>query len=96
MDLFNIPGIPATKESDNRILNKTTKKPSKVVAKAGLSLQERILAIKRSVEENLGEYKEKYECIREETQLKVFIDQCIENGEVALDTETTRVKSYVR
>lgn len=96
MDLFNIPGIPATKENDNRILNKTTKKPSKVVAKAGLSLQERILAIKRSVEENLGEYKEKYECIREETQLKVFIDQCIENGEVALDTETTRVKSYVR
>ena len=89
MDLFNIPGIPATKENDNRILNKTTKKPSKVVAKAGMRLQERISNIKRLVEENLGEYKEKYECIRDETKLKVYIDNCIQNGIVALDTETT-------
>ena len=96
MDLFNIPGIPATKENDNRILNKTTKKPSKVVTKAGMSLQERISNIKRLVEQNLGEYKEKYECIRDEIQLKVFIDQCISEGEAALDTETTRIKSYVR
>lgn len=89
MDLFNIPGVPSTKESDSKILNKTTKKPSKVVAKAGMSLQERITRIKNSVEEHLGEYKEKYECIRDEVQLKVYIDNCIENGIVALDTETT-------
>ena len=57
MDLFNIPCIPSTKESDSKILNKTTIKPSKVVAKAGMSLQERISNIKRLVDENLGEYK---------------------------------------
>ena len=46
MDLFNIPGVPSTKESDKNILSKTTKKPSKVVTKAGMSLQERITRIK--------------------------------------------------
>ena len=95
MDLFNIPGIPSTKETDKKILNKTTKKPSKVVAKAGMSLQERISNIKRLVNENLGEYKEKYQCIRDETQLKVYIDDCIKNGICAIDTETQRIKSNV-
>lgn len=89
MDLFNIPGVPSTKESDKNILSRTTKKPSKVVAKAGMSLQERITRIKNSVEEHLGEYKEKYQCIRDEKQLKVYIDDCIKNGIVALDCETT-------
>ena len=89
MDLFSIPGVPSTKANDTNILSKTAKKPSRVVSKAGMSLQERITRIKNSVEEHLGEYKEKYECIREETQLRVYIDQCLLNNVVALDTETT-------
>lgn len=89
MDLFNIPGIPSTKESDKKILNKSIKKASKVVAKASKSLSERINAIKRSVEENLGEYKEKYDCIRNIEELEKYIDKCIKNGIAAIDTETT-------
>ena len=89
MDLFSIPGIPSTKETDKRILNKTAKKPSKVVAKTGKSLTERISNIKRTVEENLGEYKEKYDCIRDIDKLEEYIDKCIENGIAAIDTETT-------
>lgn len=96
MDLFSIPGVPSTKDQDKNILNKTVKKAPKVVAKAGMSLQERITRIKNSVEEHLGEYKEKYECIRDEVELKVYIDNCIQNGIVALDTETTRLESNVR
>jgi len=88
MDLFNIPGVPSTREQDKHILSKTAKKPSKVIAKSGMSLQERISRIKQSVDEHLGEYKDRYDCIREETQLKVYIDQCLENGIVAIDTET--------
>ena len=95
MDLFNIPGIPSTKESDKNILNKTVKKPSKVVAKTGKSLSERINAIKRSVEENLGEYKEKYQCIRDEISLRLYIDDCIKNGLVALDTGTTGLNPMI-
>ena len=89
MDLFNIPGVPSTKEQDKNILSKTTKKPSKVVAKAGMSLQERISNIKRLVEQNLGEYKEKYDCIRNIEDLENYIDKCIKNGVCAIDTETT-------
>ena len=89
MDLFNIPGIPSTKESDNKILNKTTKKPSKVVAKKGKNLSDRIASMKRLVEENLGEYKEKYDCIRTEKELADYIEICRINGVCALDTETT-------
>ena len=88
MDLFNIPGIPSTKESDKNILNKTAKKPSKVISKVGKSLSERIASIKRSVEEHLGEYKEKYDCIREEKDLENYISLCIEKGICSLDTET--------
>lgn len=89
MDLFSIPGIPATREQDKNILSKTTKKPSKVVAKAGMSLQERISRIKSLVAEHLGEYKEKYDCIRDAEELNAYITDCIINGEVAIDTETT-------
>lgn len=89
MDLFELPGFPSTKENDKRIASKTAKKPTKAVAKAGTSLSQRISNIKRLVEENLGEYKEKYDCIRDEISLKVYIDNCIQNGIVALDTETT-------
>ena len=89
MDLFTIPGIPATRQDDKNILNKTVKKTKKAVAKVGKSLSERIANIKRSVEENLGEYKDKYDCIREETDLVRYIDLCVEKGVCAIDTETT-------
>lgn len=89
MDLFNLPGIPSTKETDKLITSKTAKKPKKAIAKAGMSLVERISNIKRLVEQNLGEYKEKYDCIRENTVLHFYINECIKKGVVALDTETT-------
>lgn len=89
MDLFNIPGVLSTKEQDKNILNKTSKKVSKAVAKTGMSLQERISNIKRLVNENLGEYKDNYNCIRDEAHLESYINTCIENGICALDTETT-------
>lgn len=54
-----------------------------------MGLSERITRIKNIVEEHLGEYKEKYQCIKDEISLKVYIDECIQNGVVALDTETT-------
>lgn len=89
MDLFSLPGIPSTQESDKLIATKTTKKPSKVVAKGGMSLSEKISNIKRSVEQNLGEYKEKYQCIRTYEELHQYINMCIGNGICSIDTETT-------
>ena len=88
MDLFSIPGVPPTKERDKNILSRTSKKPSKVISKAGMSLQERISKIKNSVEEHLGEYKDKYICIRNEIELNLYLTKCVKNGECSLDTET--------
>lgn len=50
---------------------------------------ERIANIKEDVERNLGEYKEKYYCIRNINDLEDYIDKCIKNGVCVIDTETT-------
>lgn len=89
MDLFNIPGIPSTKESDSNILKKVAKKPVKAIVKSGQSLAEKITNMKIMVEQHLGKYKDKYHCIRSYEELNQYINQCIENGFCALDTETT-------
>jgi len=89
MDLFDIPGIPSTKESDKNILSKTAKKPAKTISKSSSSISERISNIKRIVEEHLGEYREKYDCIRNEKELSDYIEICRINGICAIDTETT-------
>ena len=88
MDLFNIPGFPSTKETDKKILNKTEKKTAKVTGKVGKNIGEQIALIKQNVENNLGEYRDKYQCIRYDVDLQDFIDKCIEVGWVAIDTET--------
>lgn len=89
MDLFTLPGIPSTKESDKQITTKTTKKAKKQVIKAGSSLLERITNIVTLVEQKLGIYKDKYNCIRNEDDLKEYISKCIDNGICSIDTETT-------
>lgn len=89
MSLFDLPGISSTKETDNKILNKTTKKAARVVLKSGGSLIDKIANIKNLVDKNLGEYEDKYICIREYNELELYVNKCIENGICAIDTETT-------
>ena len=73
MDLFEIPGLPSTKESDKLIAKKTTKKPVKSGIKAGTSLSDAIRKIKLLVEEKLGKYKDKYLCIRNYEELEAYV-----------------------
>lgn len=89
MDLFNLPNVPNSKELDNKIINKSSKKPAKVISKSTNNLAQKISDIKYSVEKNLGEYKERYNCIRTYEELETYINQCIDNGICAIDTETT-------
>ncbi len=88
MDLFSLPNIASTQEMDKLIASKTVKKPLKTTIKGNISLTERISRIKQLVEEHLGEYKDKYDCIRLGRDLKWYIDDCIKNGICALDSET--------
>ena len=90
MLLFDLPDLVVSKQDDKAILNKTTKKQAKVVARGGSkSLIEIIKQIEQSVTEKLGHYLNDYLCIRDEQSLKEYIDKCIEQGEATLDTETT-------
>lgn len=88
MDLFTLPGIPSTRESDKKITSKTAKK-SKTIIKAGNSLLEKITSMTAFVNQKLGIYKDKYLCIRSEDELETYIDSCIDKGICSIDTETT-------
>lgn len=89
MSLFDLPNISNSKVSDNAILSKTSKKVTKPLIKGGGSLIDKINSITYEVDSKLGEYKDKYECIRNLADLTTYIDKCIENNVCALDTETT-------
>lgn len=89
MSLFDLPNISNSKVSDSAILSKTSKKVTKPLIKGGGSLIDKINSITYEVDSKLGEYKDKYECIRNLVDLTTYIDKCIENNVCALDTETT-------
>ena len=89
MSLFDLPNISSSKISDNAILSKTSKKVIKPIIKGSGSLIDKINSITYEVDSKLGEYKDKYNCIRSIEELKNYIDKCIENNICALDTETT-------
>lgn len=89
MGLFDLPNIPNNKDSDKSILNKTSKKVKPPVFKGGGTLLDKINQITREVESKLGDYKDRYKCIRTEEELTNYIDKCVQNNICALDTETT-------
>ena len=89
MDLFTLPNIPSTRADDSNIIKKTAKKVSKQVIRSGSSILERITNITTLVNQKLGSYKEKYECIRTENDLEDYISACIKFGKCSIDTETT-------
>lgn len=88
MGLFDLPNIPNNKDSDKSILNKTSKKVKPPVFKGSGTLLDKINQIISEVESKLGDYKDRYKCIRTEEGLTSYIDKCIENNICALDTET--------
>lgn len=90
MSLFDIPKRPG-RESDVGIAKKSNTK-SKVTAptiKGGGTLLEKISAIKSMVEKNLGQFKDDYIIIQDKEILHKYIDACIENNVISIDTETT-------
>lgn len=89
MSLFDLPNISNTRNLDNKILSKTSKKVTKPVLKGGGSLLDKINSIIYEVDSKLGEYKDNYDCIRNVEELHTYITMCISNNVCALDTETT-------
>lgn len=87
--LFDIPKR-STKEQDMALAKKanSTKKAIPTV-RGGGSIVSRIQNIVAMVETKLGKYRDRYILIREEQDLIDYIDKCIENGIISIDTETT-------
>ena len=89
MALFDIP-TRSTRADDISIAKKTkTKSKAPTVVKDGGGLLGRIAIIRDLVEKNLGEYREVYEVIPDKEVLKEYLRKCLEDGVVAIDTETT-------
>lgn len=89
MPLFDVPTRPG-RDTDNKIAKKANSKVRQTATvKGGSSLIEKIATIKALVEKNLGHLADEYIIIREEQDLIDYIDKCINNGVISIDTETT-------
>lgn len=90
MALFEVPKRN-TKEQDKSLASKSKKTPLKNVAAVtgGNDILARINQIKAMVETKLGKYKDRYIVINEEEQLYNYLQACMDNGVIAIDTETS-------
>ena len=81
--------------SNNRAFVKQLQEQAKKVKKAeptikkGGSLITKIQNIEKLVQERLGHYAKELELIQTPQRLHEYIDECINNGIIAIDTETT-------
>lgn len=84
------------KASDLAIAKKSNAKAKKSpVTVKGNGLLDKINFIRQFVEEHLGKYKDAYVCIRDIKTLRKYVDTCLSDGRIALDTETTGLNVFV-
>lgn len=89
MALFDMP-VRAGREVDNKIAKKANSKTRQTATvKGGSSLIDKIAAINALVEKNLGHLKDDYIIIKDREVLHKYLDKCIENSVISIDTETT-------
>lgn len=92
MALFNLPKNKNSRSNDSKAVSKSSsiKSNKTITIKGGGTLADKIQSISVLVESKLGKYKKDYDVIRDEPEkLKQYINACIENNIVAIDTETT-------
>lgn len=94
--LFDLPAragksqaLAVAKKSKSKATAKNTVKGS---SRAGVV--DRISTINAVVEKNLGQYRDAYIVIRDEDILHTYIDRCIENQYISIDTETDGLDPY--
>lgn len=80
----------ATRQSDAAIVNKASKSRAVTTSvKGGKGIYDKISTIVAVVNTKLGKYKDKYLLLRDEESVKKYFDTIIQNGEGAIDTETS-------
>ena len=89
MPLFSIPKR-AGREQDSKLAKKSNiSRKAQTTVRGGNSLLAQINQIKAMVEKNLGQFKDDYVIIRNQDELHDYFAKCVNNGVVAIDTETT-------
>ena len=79
-----------TKASEEAILKRAKAKTRPVKTVKGLkSLAGRIENIRTEVERYLGDKRDEFLLITEESQLREYVQSCVKNGIASIDTETT-------
>lgn len=93
MAFFNLPSAKATSKKDQQLLKKISNKPKQsdtsVTIKGSGKLLDRIQAIISLVKQKFKGKEDELLLITKEEQLIEYIDKCIENGIISIDTETT-------
>lgn len=90
MALFNIPNRTG-RDGDITLAKKANSKAKTTAPtiKGGSNILERIASINAMVEKNLGQFKDDYKIIQDEQVLSAYLDKCISNNVISIDTETT-------
>ena len=86
---FSVKKTPPKKVIDKVSKPKdSTKVVQKISKSSSLSDIDRLRMIKTNVERILGRYAERTQVIRGIDEFREYIDKAIQNGEIAIDTET--------
>ena len=89
---FNLPSSRATTKKDQQLLKKVSnpvKSSSTITLKGSTKLIDRIQAITSFVKSKFAGKEDELELITTEEHLISYIDKCIENNVISIDTETT-------
>ena len=88
---FNLPSAKSTLKKDMKLAKKSTatKTMNTVTIKGGGSLIDRIQSIVSLVNAKFADKKNSFLLIRDEQSFIDYIDKCIENNVISIDTETT-------
>ena len=93
MAFFNLPSGKATTKKDQQLLKKISNpvqtSPTAVRMKGSAKLLDRIQAITSLVKSKFKGKENELILITQENQLVSYIDKCVENGVISIDTETT-------
>lgn len=90
MPLFEIKKRANSRANDSAIVQKANSKAKQVAptVKGKGNLLDRIDSIRAMVEKYLGKYRDRYIVINDEEILSAYIDTCIDNHYISIDTET--------
>lgn len=88
---FNLPSAKSTRKKDMDLAkkSKTVKSVNTVTIKGGGSLIDKIQSIVSLVNSKFANKKDEFLLIRTEQDFIQYIDKCIENNIISIDTETT-------